>query len=311
MNHPICSGNYVLHTKVIEELEVQVTSWIEMRVTGALIIGKQRHGKTKAKKIVASKITNKFPGLNVLEVSCQHELKCTEKSFFIHLLSQAGHAIINRRKDAQALRIQLYEYFKMIAGKNENAWIVIFFDDAQLLHEDQYAWLMDIHNEMQKFGIHLGCYLFGQPELLHQKIAFKQSNKYHLVARFMLHEYHFRGLRSLNDLEYCLHGFDMSEFPKASGISFSAHYFPKPFNAGWRAVSLSSYIWDAFVEIQDTNGGKKRMEIPMEFFTRTVERIFLQYANTPVHIDEITYRHIKNAIESTGYIDYLAGMPGK
>lgn len=311
MNHPIYSGNYVLHTKIIEELEERLTTWIEMRVTGALIIGKQRQGKTKARRIVAGKIANKFPNLAVIEVSCQHELKCTEKNFFIQLLAQSGHAVINRRKDAQALRSQLYEYFKMIAEKNENGWIVMFFDDAQLLQDDQYAWLMDIHNEMQKFGIHLGCYFFGQPELLHQKSSFKQAKKYHLIARFMLHEYPFCGLRSPNDLQYCLHGYDMSEFPKGSGISFSAHYFPEAFAAGWRVASLTSSIWDAFVELEDNNGGRKRKEIPMEFFSRSVERIFLTCAKLPVHVDGITYRQIKNAIESTGYADYINGMPSK
>lgn len=90
--------------------------------------------------------------------------------------------------------------------------------DAQRLVELQYNVLMDIYNYLKDVGISMTAILVGQEELKHVRSSFIQSKMGQIVGRFMVHEHKFSGVKTLNELETCLKGYDsISEYPANSG----------------------------------------------------------------------------------------------
>ena len=109
---------------------------------------------------------------------------------------------------------------------------------------------------------------------------------------------------SLKEMEYCLSGYDATEFPSGSGWTFTAYFFPESYAAGWRAASLSEAIWNAFLDVLSSLSLPKNPEIPMEYFARTVERLFRLYQDRAVHLDGISHFQIIEAINFTGFKNY-------
>lgn len=304
-DHPINSGKYTIRTAPINKLTKDIQRCVINRTTGAIITGRQRLGKTHSIDLITSTLQNEFKGISIIKISCRYEKSCNERSFFSYLLLCAGHAIHEtKRTEPSILRHRLNEFLKMKVEGSCYGYVLLFLDDAQHLSENHYSWLMDIYNELHMSGIHLGCFLFGQPELLHQKSAFMMAKKRHLIARFMLHEFKFHGIMSLKEMEYCLGGYDATDFPKGSGLTFTAYFFPESYAAGWRAASLAEALWTAFLDVLSSLSLPKNPEIPMQYFTRTVERLFRLYQNRAVHLDNITHFQIIEAINFTGFKNY-------
>ena len=49
----------------------------------------------------------------------------------------------------------------------------------------------------------------------------------------------------------CLKGYDdESEYPEASGCSFTRYFFPSGFEAGWRLAGEAKVLWEAFQHVR-------------------------------------------------------------
>lgn len=89
---------------------------------------------------------------------------------------------------------------------------------------------MDLYNDLDHYGITLTTILVGQKELVHQRSAFINGEKFQIVGRFMRQEYQFKGITSLNDLKICLMGYDdYCEYPSNSNWSFTKYFLSDSF----------------------------------------------------------------------------------
>ena len=111
----------------------------------------------------------------------------------------------------------------------------------------------------------------GQQELLSVKTTFQRARKTQIVARLMVEELPFYGIRNAQDVATCLQGYDLTCHPRASEWTFTRFYLPQAFAAGYRLMDDAHGLWQAFEALHHKCGLPGSLEIPMESFTRTVE----------------------------------------
>jgi hypothetical protein len=302
-SHPIETGRYLLATNEIIRLHQTVSRWIENRAPGGIIYGRPRLGKTRAINYLMHDLPSEFgKQMPIFHMCCRQYKNPNESSFFEDILKDIGHALPSTGK-ANQKRDRVLRFLLECGEASGQHRIVLFIDDAQRLFEIQYGWLMDIYNELDRAGISLTVILVGQTELIHQRSAFLQAKKAQIIGRFMVHEYKFTGIKSIHDIRACLIGYDsISEFPQDSGWSFVRYFFPEAFETGFRLENCAEDILHAFAALRQEEGLLKAIEIPMQYFTLTVEYVLRRFGVNGDFTSSITVNHWKEAILNSGYI---------
>lgn len=304
-SHPVENGSYLLATPAIADLCVLIKQWLDSGATGAMIDGSQRFGKSRgiiyAMADVKDEYSKSFP---VLYFNCRKYRTPSEGVFFEDFLYAMGHGI-PKSGGISAKRNRVTEYLCQLAIDSGHRRILLFVDEAQNLHEDHYKWLVDIYNELDRRGVRMLVILVGQPELLHQRAAFQKAHKNQIVGRFMVHHFHFSGLCGPDDVRYCLQGYDETEYPEGSGWSFTRFFFPAAFDAHWRLTSTAEVLWESFQQIRAECKLPGTSELPMQYFTATVEYALRHFGSLDFDEEEriISRNQWKEAIKHSGYQD--------
>ncbi|MFT0824005.1 hypothetical protein VSK92_05860 [Bacillus swezeyi] len=119
----------------------------------------------------------------------------------------------------------------------------------------------------------------------------------------MLHEYHFKGLVSQEDIELCLKSFDeISVYPLGTEWTFTKYFFPGQYEKGFRLSAFSKELYNAFVEIIRDHNSRTKIEIPMFYFTGTVENALRFLGTDGVNVSRISINDWRSCIEESGYI---------
>ena len=265
--HPIESEEAILPTHAIESLIEELMGWLDGRLTGAIVSGYQRVGKTHAIRYILKH------GQEVLGVPIPMSLMnawepdkrgVTENRFFTEVLKSLGfsnpyigNAGVRKQRSVDLIkdRVRCAKEFRFL----------FFIDEAQLLTLKQLRFLMDLHNELKLDNIRLIVILVGQPELAEMKIVLRKERQNHLLGRFMTASHQYNGLHKERDLKrLCLALDEQSEYPADSGISYTAHYVPIAFKAGWRLKKQSPEIWRVLNAVCRQEHIPSLAELPMQ-----------------------------------------------
>lgn len=123
-----------------------------------------------------------------------------------------------------------------------------------------------------------GLAVQAQPSLRSKKSIFQRDSEEQIVARFMTEELPLHGIRSAHECSDCLHGYDQGEYLENSGWNHTRFFFPQAYEAGLRLAREGNALWEAFDDAHKRAQLAGELEIPMEFFTRTVQFILHYYA---------------------------------
>lgn len=302
-SHPVENSSYLLATPSIARLCENIKQWLDSGATGAMVTGLQRFGKSCATNFaigyVKETYSESFP---VLSFNCRDYRRPSEGVFFEELLHAVGHGI-PKSGGISAKRNRLTEYLCQLAIQGDHRRLLLFIDEAQNLHEQRYKWLVDVYNELDRQGVKMLVIQVGQPELVHQRLAFQRSKRNQIVGRFMVHHFQFSGLCGPDDVAYCLQGYDDTEYPSGSGWSFTRFFFPAGFNAGWRLASNAQVLWNSFQNVRVECKLPGTPELPMQYFTATVEYALRQLGSPDETQPVISLNQWKQAIEHSGYRD--------
>lgn len=284
--HPIESTRYLLETPAISALFLQVSQWINNRIPGAMFFGWPRRGKTKALLLLIAEIARRFPGMPVIFLEQFGRVLPNENAFMELLLKEAGHAVVERG-DVEKKLERLVEFLALRADESGQHRVMLIFDEAQILQERHYVWLISVHNQLDRRGINLIVLLVGQHQLLQIRTRYISAEQHQIVGRFMVHIREFHGVRSADDLRACLHAYDAeSEYPVGSGWSFTRFYLTEWFAEGGRLSALADDFWSVISEVRKRGKLQTDTDMPMQDCARTVEH-FLRIAG---RLDEKTQR---------------------
>lgn len=303
--HPIENGDYYLATNEIIRLYAKVSRWVSNRSPGAIVYGRPRLGKSQAIKYLKFYLQEEFgKDLPIFTTLCTHH-KPSENRFYTDLLRDIGHSAYFQGK-AEVKKDRLINFFINQAKNTRQHKIILFIDEAHMLSEQDYNWLMDIYNQLDLHSINMTVILVGQDELIHQKNSFISAKKMQIIGRFMVYEYKFSGIKTVEDLKFCLKGYDISsEYPVESGWSFTRYFFPEAFEDGHKFIDEAELIFNRFKQFRIEANIKDELEIPMLYLTLTIDNCFKKFGANGKGIYWPTQSDWDESIIASGYIDYM------
>jgi hypothetical protein len=300
-NHPVVEQKYIVPTPSIEEMYLRVKKLIRLRTPGGIIFAHPRFGKTYGIRYVMSVLKEDFPKAVMLSFGCQMKKHHSEDAFFSLLLAAAGHPGALTGTIAKK-RSKLTDKIMELVDRSGHNWLLMFADEAQRLDIIEYEWLRDVHDELERRGVRMITLLIGQPDLLNQKSAFRIGRQTQIVSRFMIDEMQFRGLRTAADLATCLAGYDNAYFPVKSDWCYTRFFLPSAYSTGFRLVNQASVLWEAFLEAHQTARFEHDPEIPMQYFSRTVEIALLENAEHDDYNFVLTPAMWRSAVANCNFV---------
>jgi hypothetical protein len=182
--------------------------------------------------------------------------------FFANLLEAVGDPDPNAGSNPSK-RMRLTLRIRQAASCSGSGMVLLFCDEAQRYNDNEYEWLRDVHDALDRQQIKLFTFLVGQQELVAQKTAMQVAGKTQIVARLMVEDLAFYGIRNARDVATCLNGYDQTAYPEGSGWSFTRFYVPQAFDAGYRLINDADVLWNAFEKAHHKANLPGQLEIPM------------------------------------------------
>lgn len=278
--HPVVSDLAKVPTPAVRDAFDIVCRAVVHREPGVCFTANSRFGKTYGMAVVRRTLPQTFPGLGIIVVVAKDHPRSSEATFYSDLLLDCGHHAADVGT-AISRRNRLLSLWLAMAQACSSDRLLLFIDEAQNWHEDEYTYLRDISNYLAEHGVRLITVLIGHPLLHSVRATFLHAKRTDLIGRFMLHPYPFRGLTSLADAAAVLAAYDnaeISEFPEGSGISYSEFFRPKAFRSGWRLVSEAEACWAAFAAGAGKHAGS--YEVGMHWMATAIRDVFYQYWET-------------------------------
>ncbi len=302
--HPVELAKFKLATPSTAALEEFIGVNLRHGIPGCVVHGKSRHGKSDGVEFVASQL--EVPCISFL---CEGwEESPNLRDHYYWMLESVGHEL-RAEGTGPEKRTRFREYLISRISESGQHRIVYFFDEAQHLREDQWMWLMSDYNFQVKQGYRPLYVFVGQPELTRMRTAFIQAGVDELVGRFMVNMLEYRGIRDEHDIAEILTSYDeRAEFPIGEGISYTRHFFPAAFEAGWRLGQMAPVFWQAYTEINLKHTISLRADIGLQWFIPAVNYLLIEHRNDVCTVPDITLASVKEAIEFVGYVSAMRGV---
>ena len=309
LDHPLVRGQYALYTPPIEEFIATVCEWIDSRVTGGYIYGVSRLGKSRAVRFwVERRLSEKYHGqLPFFRMVYKRHDRFSEFELLQELLEASRHRY-GKSKNRNIMLDRLARFYAMRAKNAGGNHVVLMIDEAQDMRDPEYRTICNLQNALDSLGYQLTVISVGSHELTYQHEVFIQTGDIHLIARFMVRDAPFRGIRNAAELRFVLDGYDAdTEWPEKSGISYTHYFFPQAFAGGFRIAKYSRELWSIFAEMGPHNPGYK-LDVPMEHIAKTVEGIFRNFSDDRMVGEELTQSDLAGEIEKTAYRRHMRAI---
>jgi hypothetical protein len=222
-DHPLLGRDYIVPTPDIARLGEALRLWHCAGLTGALLLGPTRIGKTHAvddciahiDQIVAAPCFAK-------RINWRSSSQLTDRNFFARMLEGLDYRVTAQRT-AQALERCLIERLATLAYASGGRRCLLFIDDANTLVPKEYQWLCHLFNPLHDRGVTLVLLLIGQPEMRGTRALLRDGGDTQVIGRFMRTEFVFGGVGDDRDLEGLLRWIDTaSEYPPRQWAILSA-----------------------------------------------------------------------------------------
>lgn len=253
-SHPVLNDRAKFPTPSIRKVYTVLANELVQHNPGCSFYAYSRFGKTSAIRVLNAMLAQTFPKIPMLTINAHRHLRFSELTYTEELLEACRHD--TKAGKALARRSRFIKYLWSLAHERQSDRIVLFIDEAQNWSESELTYLRDISNDLDlEFNIALFSVFFGQPEMEGLRNSLLQSNRQDLVGRFMLKQYQFPGITSLNELTYVMRCYDdpaISEYPEGSGISYTESLLTAAYGSGFRLAGQSGHLWKAFREAAGT-----------------------------------------------------------
>ena len=268
-NHPLVTRDYSLYTPAIAQMVETLGHWLDDQVDGATIFGPSRFGKSSAVDNWLQSLLSERYGGHVPLVIWSHTDSGGAQSvgrFHSHLLHASRHPLAKAARSPLDRQHMLIERWAELASQGGGRFLVLVIDEAQGMTQREWLWLVELHSILEKERIRLCVFSIASMQFFDEPVGMALSGGAHVAARFMLAAEPFHGVRGVDELRFVLSGYDQgTEWPKRSGVSFTAGLAPAAWAAGFRMADQAEGLMQA---MQDELPPK--YEGPLEFPMKTV-----------------------------------------
>lgn len=296
------SIEYTIPTKSILDLQNKVEEWISMNDCGAIVYGESRAGKTRAIRYISLHLKEKYGAqLPIYNMTATDHIP-TQKTFYASLLSSIGHEEPHKGTAVQ-MRQRLINRIIVNALDTKYRRAVLFIDEAYLLSDKEYIWLIDIYNELNLNDILFTVFLFGTKELKQQKTGYIASGKKQIVLRFMVNEFEFKGITNQREAAICMTSIDKPfRLPNYKDeIILSQFFFPQAYFDGIKLYNYANDLWEAFEEVKGEYNINTD-QILMKHFMDAIFYCMKHYGAYNKALYQPTKEEWKNSIVNSGFV---------
>lgn len=272
--HPIFNASeFFIPTPMITELEKKIQSWLWNGITGGVILGKYRIGKTRAIQYLSSHLQNRL--MQNIPARCltikQRDVK-TIASIFKNLCFSLDLKPKSRATSDDMANL-LIHYFGELALSNDTRQVVIIVDEMQRLQLKQLEAFAELYDNLSELKINLSVIFIGNYEaskpLLHE--VMRDENEL-LRGRFFTQSCAYYGLRSQKEIKQCLSAYDDKD---SAGISITQKFLTKEYDSGFRMADLSHLVWDVYD--QEYRQTLKLDSWGMQYFISMINTLIIDY----------------------------------
>ena len=305
--HPVLRQEYAIFTPPVDAMSVTLGDWIDQRQPGGYIHGPSRFGKSRGVKWhVRNVLEQRFEKRIPLHVWVRPpDSHVSESDFWVSLGQSVGLRYATTRATRGDRRRQLTEFLissAVICGSN---FVTLLIDEAQAMTIREWNWLLGLQNAMDWDGYRLSVFSIASHQMDYTYELLGKTNFAHVAARFMVAHWQFPGIRSVEEVEFVLQGYDVaSEWPNGSGTTYLQHFAPDAYARGARLAPAASVLWKVLESLLPKNYNGDT-EYPMQHIAWAVEEIMVSAAMGADWEEVITEDHWIDALAQTQFTDHM------
>jgi hypothetical protein len=304
-SHPLYQPMWLkFMTPEVAALDSQIKQWIHCGITGGIILGDARVGKTTASEILYNTYVSRrngktIPGhrFTVTKLDKRTIGNCWRRLY----VSIGGEETLSQRQSDKYIS-QIENYFTDLSLLNDERTVLLFVDECQRLSLEQLDVFADLQNSLRDRRVTLLIYFIGNRAEYSKTLKMIQAEEYdHLRGRFFGQQYYFSGIHTLLQVEACLSQYDKTRFPEKDGPTYTEFFVPRDFADGWRLESQADLIWKAYKRYA---GDAHRTTWGMKYFIGTINPLLSDYL-PKYGIKKLNMEMIKRCIDVSGLVPQL------
>lgn len=289
-------------TPEIERLTHAVVKQIRLDAPSMMVIGRQRIGKSKAiaflNGILAEEIG--YPIL-ILRWSVVDDVNRSNRTFIQDRMRQSGtDAIVHR--DLAVLRSRLIDHIRAEAARIGTRRVAFFIDEAHALMDDEYAQLLNLFNEMERYALKPFFLLVGQPELSNVEGRWLAIGNYQNIGRFASHMHEYLGIH-LDDVASVLTVFD--EDINGTDICISKNVSLKAFEEGWRIADMAPLIVNSVRSVALMQNITESVRMPMQYLRGQLLAMLYHIGQQKIDPRQLSQAVVIDCLRSTNFTPVL------
>jgi hypothetical protein len=301
-DHPVFSPQELhFETNAMDHLCNELHRWLWNGITGGLVYGHARDGKTKAVLAMIDRLfTRGAVQVPVYYVSTPPRDRRVILTIFRQLCWK--HDLrVKDRDPADILAERFVNFIADNAKKTACQNAVLIVDEMQRLHVGQFDAFSEIYDKLQLLKINLMVVFVGNDPACWRIINHIERPGYaHIRGRFFIQGIAFNGLLNKQDVTRCLDQYDTLRFPD-HGSTYTNFFLPEHVEQGWKLATLSGDVWRIFREYQKHY---KLTSWGMQYFISTINTLLTDFLPR-YGVDSIDDDMIHEAIRISGLVPSL------
>ncbi len=205
-------------------------------------------GKTSFLRALREQLPNDFEdSFAILYYSAANRHANSIRAYFIEFLRSIDHPTLTG--ETARLKARVGDKLEVLASMTLWKMVVLLLDEAQAFLPEDFGFLKDIQNELEKKGISLTVVTCGEEPFMKNMLTtmIEQGPAGACADRFGLHRVRLRGYDK-DSLREVLRAVDSKIWPPGSGCTWTQYFFPKAFSNGFRFENHVDDLWAAFTE---------------------------------------------------------------
>ena len=301
--HPLLNpSEFFIPTPMIEDLLDQLEAWLWNGLTGALVLGQYRCGKTRAIDYISKHLKNRNgQAVPVHRMTIPKRDRNTIASIWKTLCFSVG---LNPKLRATADEMSnlLFHYFMDLAQQNDTKQMVLFVDEMQRLDITQMEAFAELYDRLAEAKVNLSVFFVGNKEAAMGLISKSNSQQYELVrGRFFTQSCTYFGIRNQGELRKCLQAYDTCCYPLEDGQSYTTYFTGEKCGKEWLLSSITDLVWEVY---SDNYRSKLKLKSwPMQYFISAMRLLLMDYLPDYGHESNEELKKMINAsIDASGLV---------
>lgn len=292
-------------TREIELLADAINSSLDVSYRGLSVYAYARYGKTEGVAFLTKHqewLGVRRAALRMISISSPEK---RDGNFISNLLSCLEVRVSPRATLNDRFRL-LLTYLVEACHLSKSRAVILFVDEAQRLKPADYEHLVSIDNSMTMKRYYVFYVFLNQRDVTGytNEVVSRSEHPPHVYGRFLTRKHEMSGVKCPEDASYILDNYDSrTEWPIGSGISFSRHFAPSGFEAGWRLAHHANRMWEIAEKIRTEHRLASHWTWPMKSFEGAVAYLLTVIAPRHTDFSGFSDDEIEEAIIAAGYAE--------